>query len=668
MAAFPSLSLPLLDRATEMLQRWLRPKPASETFGPEMGWGGAKISAGISIDEHVQDLKGRAGIQMAAKMRRSDATVRATEKIVSLPIRATSWMIEAPDQAGSAEKEAAELLTQNLFGGMEGSFDDLLREGTLAIYYGCRAPEIVWEERAGVVAIAKVASRNPELMEAWLHDDAGRLAGYLYAGDRPIGTGLTTSNVGMTRYERVAVPIEKTIRFSYDEENENPSGFGLWRSMYQHWYIKSALYKIVSIGLERNLLDVPVGRLQEGAQNDERTKFLRILQRWRAAEDAAVVLQHGQELEFVGSQRSLMDAMPYLQHHDTKILQSGLASFLNLGQSSSGTQALGSVLGKIFETAEDANARWIEQSVQQQLVRRWALLNYGPKLRSPILRHRPLNSQDIGSLSQALNTLMSTGLMHATPDDEEYLRDLIEFPPIPKEQLAARRDLTTETRSPERGDHGGGEDGADERGGGAVKAAERERIDLDREPGEVQFADSGGDDATAELQARVRVEGEFGERAAALLETVQTQYLAALKPLVEKAQSNPKISQGVPLPDLASVAIPGAAKYEAFVRTYLREVFDAGRQVLAEETGQKTDTQVISNRLRSWIRARAAVIAADHLGQLRTAVLTRVLTGIRAEMETSLIFSEAGALALEELSRNTAADWGAAAAELMALV
>jgi hypothetical protein len=48
------------------------------------------------------------------------------------------------------------------------SWDDVIREAGLAMYYRVRAPEIVWEERAGLIAIRKLASRNMALVSRWL--------------------------------------------------------------------------------------------------------------------------------------------------------------------------------------------------------------------------------------------------------------------------------------------------------------------------------------------------------------------------------------------------------------------------------------------------------------------------------------------------------------------
>jgi phage gp29-like protein len=574
--------------------------------------------------------------------------------------------VQAPDKPSSVEKEAAELLSENLFGGMDGSWDDLLREATLGIYYGFRTPEICWEEREGLVAIRKLGSRNPELIESWLYDEGGQLAGYLYAGNRPIGSGLTSAAMGLSRYERIPIPIEKTVHFVYDGENENPSGFGMWRSMYAPYYIKQALLKILSIGIERNLLDVPVGKLggrsvSGGNTETARKKLLTILRRWRAAEDAAVVLADGEELEFIGSQRSLMDAMPFLHFQNFQIAIAGLATFLNLGQSSVGTQALGSELAKVFQDAENANAHWIADTLNAQLVKRWVQLNYRAGLRAPKIAFRPIRARDLGTWANALNTLAGGGFLHTTVDDELQIREEMELPAIEREQLeklqqerqaqaeVARERLTLAANA-----------GAGEAKPGEKPDDARQATDCDHGH---RFAE--GDDP--ERTARIQQEQSFTNRATALLQEIETGYLAALQPLVEQSLAAGPLSAGKPLPDLSSVQVPGVRRYEEFVRGYLREVFDQGRQALAEETGQDADG-TIPNKTRSWLNARAKVIAADHTGQLQTAVLTRVLTGIRGELSAEQIFTDASSAAIEELSRTAQEQWGQAAAEVLSLM
>lgn len=258
-----------------------------------------------------------------------------------------------------------------------------------------------------------VWSRNPELIESWLYDEEGTLVGYLYAGNRITGKGLADSAPTVTQ-ERVVVPLFRVIHWPFEAENGSPTGFGIARSMYTHWYIKQAIYKISGIGLERNWLGVPVGKAGEGAQWDDREAVLEILARLRAAEDSGITLPFGWELEWFESGPSLADIMPLIQHHDALMARAALAQFLNLGQTTTGTQALAEEHVKVFldaEDAEDAVARSIAQTLTGQLVRRWCVMNYGERFRCPRVRHRSIRSQSLEVMARALQMLQA-GVCH----------------------------------------------------------------------------------------------------------------------------------------------------------------------------------------------------------------------------------------------------------------
>lgn len=652
-------------------QAWMGQSSTPPLEG-EVGWGGAKITGGIVQDEHNAALYGKAAIAKAVEMRRSDPTVRMVEKVVGLPIRSTKWLLEEPKNPSTAEKEATERCRRMLFGGMECSFDDLLREGAAAIYHGWGVPEIVWQQdKDGFLSVRKLAPRNRENLESWLYYNNGELAGYLYSGSRPIGSGLQGYATASSVFERVPIPIEKTVHFVCDGENDNPQGFGLWRSMYGPWYIKQSLLKVMCIGLERNLLDVPVGKMGTGAQPTDRAKLLTILKRWRAAEDAAVVLPEGFGLEFIGSNRSPMDGMPMLAWVNFQITAAGLCTFLNLGQTAVGTQALGGELAKTFLDAENAYANWIGETLDKQLLKRWTLLNYGEGVRAPKLMHRRISARDYSTLTNSLVAMVNGGILHATPDDEEHLRDNLDLPAIPKEQLEkleAERAASAKAAAEAQ----------------AAQARERLNVPQNREEGATPAKEEAEEapearaavddlhghtfaDVEAERAAQDQAENAFTRGATEILTGIQERYEKLLTPLIAEAADETKLRQGKPIDRIPDVAMPGMQAYTDYVKSFLWDAFNTGRKAQAKATGQPADGPV-SNRMRQWITAKAETIAQGHLGMLKSTILNRVLTGLRAEMSAEQIFSDAGAEATERLNAATARDWNAAAAEVLALM
>lgn len=617
--------------------------------GLEIGWAPG-ITAGILQGEHNAALQGKAGVTAAEKMLRVDAQVRSVKQVISLPIRATAWTLEEPEDASPAEIEATELLRANLFGGMEESWDDLLMQATSAVYYGTAIPEIVWEEREGRIAIRKIAARQVSLVEQWLYDADGRLAGYLYAGNRPVGTGLSDIPAAtMLKWDRVAIPREKTLHLVYEGDPSTPSGFGIWRSIYPHWYIKDALYRILSVGIERNLLDVPVGRVGPGAQDDDKSAMLTMLSRWRAGHDAAVVLPEGQDLEFIGSQRSLMDAMPFLHHHNTMIAQAGLAQFLNLGQQSVGTQGLASEHVRVFEMSLEGVANWIEDAIQRQIIARWTRLNYGDAIRAPQLRHRPVRSRDQSAWAQVLATLVGSGHIHPTVDDEEWVRGQMELPAIPREQLEALEE-ERKRAAPAQAPPATGEDDD-------TKAAREPGCAITPGDPHGRQANERQDEVERKRRERRDAEARMAREGAAILERAQRAFASRLLPLIRESPEG-----SLPVERLRKAAMEHQVEYREHLVRWMREAVEAGRRAFQEQTGQEPKVQTGSD---AWIKARAETLARGHYERLREAMLLTGLSAARRGLSPDEIADamkgEPGAM----LGRLIRSDLHGAAAELI---
>jgi phage gp29-like protein len=438
--------------------------------GNVKGWTGTKRFSLLGLDDPNADVSGRNALVVADKMRRTDGQVRAIQSVIGLPIRASHWYVEPPKGASPAEHEAAQLLDDELMGGMLSSFDDVLREILRAVYLGVAVPEIEWEEREGRIAVRNIWPRNPELIESWLYDGRGTVVGYLYAGNRVTGAGVKDS-APTTTYERVAVPLYRCIHAAYEPENGNPWGNGLWRAMYPHWSWKHSAYLLLGIGLERNFLGAPYATASEGALPEDRELVEETLRLFRTTEDGCFVMPYGWEVDWLEARGDLDKAMPLVNHHDALMARAALAQFLNLGQTTTGTQSLASEHVKLFLEAEDAIARWIGETFTRTLVRQWCMLNYGPGFRCPKLRHRAIRGWSLEVMARALQMLTTGDLLTPGAEDEEHIRVLAELPEVPIEQLKKRRgERESKARKepdagqgrPEQGDDGDDVGGDDE--------------------------------------------------------------------------------------------------------------------------------------------------------------------------------------------------------------
>jgi phage gp29-like protein len=414
---------------------WKRAKQSFQELPPqqlrsELGFGGSGVGyllTNLGADEYLPELSFPRSIAVYTRMRRSDATVQALELAITLPIRATNWDVQ-PASDDPTAKEAADLVYDNLFGGMTHTFDDFLRDALLALFYGFTVFEKVFEERDDYIVWRKFAPRHPQTIERFLFDEAGGLAGVRQFGFDPQG-----------RFRQVDIPIEKLLVFIWRRELGNPYGVSVLRAAYKHWFLKDLAYKLQAIALERWAVGIPVGKVPAGTSEQDKQTFLQMLEAMRGHERAAMVLPEDYSVELIGAeagQRANQAFVEAIQHHDTMIVKSVLAQFLNLGTGDVGSWALSRDHSQLFLMGLNSVAQWFADHINRYAIPQLCRLNFGEDFTDfPELTFADLRlvlQREV--LAEAISKLVQVGIL--TPDRslQEWVRDVFDLPPLPEEQ------------------------------------------------------------------------------------------------------------------------------------------------------------------------------------------------------------------------------------------
>jgi phage gp29-like protein len=414
---------------------WKRAKQSFQELPPqqlrsELGFGGSGVGyllTNLGADEYLPELSFPRSITVYTRMRRSDATVQALELAITLPIRATDWDVQ-PASDDPTAKEAADLVYDNLFGGMTHTFDDFLRDALLALFYGFTVFEKVFEERDDYIVWRKFAPRHPQTIERFLFDETGGLAGVRQVGFDPRG-----------RFRQVDIPIEKLLVFIWRRELGNPYGVSVLRAAYKHWFLKDLAYKLQAIALERWAVGIPVGKVPAGTSEQDKQTFLQMLEAMRGHERAAMVLPEDYSVELIGAeagQRANQAFVEAIQHHDTMIVKSVLAQFLNLGTGDVGSWALSRDHSQLFLMGLNSVAQWFADHINRYAIPQLCKLNFGEDFTDfPELTFADLRlvlQREV--LAEAIGKLVQVGIL--TPDRslQEWVRDVFDLPPLPEEQ------------------------------------------------------------------------------------------------------------------------------------------------------------------------------------------------------------------------------------------
>jgi len=377
----------------------------------EVGATGTELFAGQFYEEYQPDLQGPAKFEVYTRMR-ADAQVAALLNVIELPIRAADIRVE-PSASGPAAEEIAAFVEEALFG-IEGTFDDFVRQAMLMLPYGVMLFEKVYRLREdGRIVWRKFAPRLPKTIARWVVDADGTL---LAVEQRVYGeTG---------RFARI--PASKLIRFTYRQEGGNFEGRSLLRDVYKHWWHKDTLYKLATLAAERTGVGIPTLKLPRNASERDRERAVALVKAFRANEEAGIVLP--EDFEFTLTSSRGFAFLPLIEHHNGMIAKAALAQFLNLGQTHVGSFALSRSQTDLFLMTLNGLLQYFCDTVEREAVVELTRWNFGEHAPVPTVRGK-LRHTDAKALAEALDLLARGRFL--TPDDdvEALVRESLDLPP-----------------------------------------------------------------------------------------------------------------------------------------------------------------------------------------------------------------------------------------------
>lgn len=391
------------------------------------------------IDEYNDDFKvNDTGFGIYEQMRRGDPQVFALLSALGLPVRSARWDVEAPEvEPEATEQEAADLVRENLFGGLEytspigvqisQSWDAVLSHALLMLPFGSAAVEEVWALDGDTVRLARLDPRMPKTYWRWHVDSDGEtlvvLEQIAYRG---------------SEMQFWKIPADKLTIFSFQKEGAYFAGRSMLRAVYKPWFFKTGLEKIETIAAERNGMGFPVIVHGENASEEDRARGNQWVTQIATHQAIGLGLPFGSDFKLVGVQGQTYNVSAAIERYSQEITRAGLASFLDLGTTKTGARSVGDTLSEFFFNSEQALADSICWHMNTGVIRRMTDLNYPGlfgrgKLRYPRLTVSRVQAQSIEALVMYLDKLATASLIR--PDDtlEDDIRRKMGFPAADKE-------------------------------------------------------------------------------------------------------------------------------------------------------------------------------------------------------------------------------------------
>ena len=446
----------------------------------EIGRVGQRRYGGIFYEEFLSELRGRKGAEVFTEMSNNDETIGAILFAIEMLVRQASWNVEPGGSTASCMDD------------MQQTWIDTISEILSFLTYGWSFHEIVYKRRMGrtkdnrtsskyddgLIGWMKLPIRSQETLYQWEYDDQDNLIGM---------TQMPPPDFGL-----ITIPMNKAMLFRTRSRKDNPEGRSILRTAYRSWYFKRRIQEIEGIGIERDLAGLPVITTPEGMdiwdKDDEDMNAIRagleaMVKNIRRDSTEGLVLPFGYtfELTSTGGSRQF-DTNSIIARYDTKISQTVLADFIQLGHESVGSFALSSDKTNLFSMAICAFLDIICQTFNSQGIPALIDINgdhFAGVTDYPRLTHGDIEDVDLATMATFIKDMTSIGVIIPDESLEDYVRQLGKLPKrttdtVPMEARRAAQQQGNEPPEPETA-AGKGHDGEEgfEDNGSRVSAARK---------------------------------------------------------------------------------------------------------------------------------------------------------------------------------------------------
>lgn len=380
--------------------------PNAPASGPLANGPGLHYYSSDDELEHVPDLLWPQNLPVYRRMG-TDGQVKAVTGAIESPVRRFAWALDPNGAPDATVERIAEDLGLPRMGERDRArprgarallWSHHLRDALRALRYGHYAFNLVVPAVGGQNRLAALSPRPPLTIDRWDVARDGALIGIAQTVD------------GKEQF----IPAAHLAVYTWEREGANWKGESMLRSLYRPWRAKDTLLRIDLLKNERNGMGVPTPHVTDQSVTPAQIKEAeRIASQWRAGENASATMPFGIEMRLLGVQGTLPDTIASARYHDEEMARALGQMVLQLGQTETGSRALGDTFADLALNAIEGVASWIADTATEQIVERLVDLNEGPDAPAPRIVWEHVEDPELAVADLAL--LVERGVI--TPDE-----------------------------------------------------------------------------------------------------------------------------------------------------------------------------------------------------------------------------------------------------------
>jgi hypothetical protein len=336
--------------------------------------GMAPWTSWVDIEETVPELKWPTSVRTYRAMS-TDSQIAALYNATLLALGKMSWLLDPNGSDDAMVQKLSEDYNLPILGDDTNnrkrgrlkrrfSFRDHLRKAFKAGIYGHYYFEQVGyigdgtqgRPADGLWHLRKLAERPPSTIQDFRVADDGGLVSII----QNVQAGTNTWQQPIPE-----IPVDVLVGYVWDQEGANWVGKSWYREIYKNWLIKDRLLRIDAVNHER-AGGVPYIEAHPGATESEITALNRMAQSFRVGDTAGGAVPAGAKFNIArGLQSSVIDSVIY---HDEAMARKFMLMIMQLGQTRSGSRALGETFVDFWSAGMEAIAWWFADTFNEHVI------------------------------------------------------------------------------------------------------------------------------------------------------------------------------------------------------------------------------------------------------------------------------------------------------------
>lgn len=407
----------------------------------ESGYLGLNVFDGITNDDVRRELNFPHSIDTFKEMQQH-STINAALTLYGNLINKVDWYFNPPVDATEEEKRQCKIVSEMMHD-MDMPWEDFVADILSAQTYGFSVHEKVYRRRLktsgskyndGVIGWKRLPIRNQETIEKFIFTETGNdITG--------VKQNLARINDQYNRYtnrelKEVVLPRSKFLLFRAGKHKGDPFGKSPLRDAYLAWRYLTIIEEIESNGVAKDLVGLPVlsippQYMSADASSDQKAVYQyyqNAMRNLQLNQQSALILPNAYDPEtkqplFKLELLSLdgkkgMDTGAVKEYYKNLILTSLFADILIMGQSTTGSFALGQIKNSLSGSAVESMLKSIISVLNNDLIRQTYELNGWDASRAGHFDYDNLESEDLETFSKAVMRFASTSSVEA---DREFL-------------------------------------------------------------------------------------------------------------------------------------------------------------------------------------------------------------------------------------------------------